>query len=128
MAFEAAGRTDVGLRREHNEDALLVLPEFGLAVVCDGLGGHQAGEVASAMAIETVRMFFERTRDPQVTWPFPYDDSRDEPTNLLGVAVQWANRRDRKSTRLNSSHEWISYAVFCLKKKKKTKKTKKSIG
>src|SRR5207247_5552246 len=28
--------------------------------------------------------------------------------------------RDRKSTRLNSSHEWISYAVFCLKKKKKT--------
>src|SRR5438105_11175484 len=31
-------------------------------------------------------------------------------------------RRDRKSTRLNSSHEWISYAVFCLKKKKKEKK------
>src|SRR5438105_12635085 len=29
------------------------------------------------------------------------------------------HRRDRKSTRLNSSHEWISYAVFCLKKKKK---------
>src|SRR5438105_11480849 len=34
-------------------------------------------------------------------------------------------RRDRKSTRLNSSHEWISYAVFCLKKKKKTVKTNK---
>src|SRR6266536_75695 len=30
-----------------------------------------------------------------------------------------APKRDRKSTRLNSSHEWISYAVFCLKKKKK---------
>src|SRR5207247_9044571 len=34
--------------------------------------------------------------------------------SLAGVAL----RRDRKSTRLNSSHEWISYAVFCLKKKK----------
>src|SRR5438105_12428840 len=34
--------------------------------------------------------------------------------------------RDRKSTRLNSSHEWISYAVFCLKKKKKNTKTKKT--
>src|SRR5438105_12627760 len=33
-----------------------------------------------------------------------------------------ASRSDRKSTRLNSSHEWISYAVFCLKKKKKKKK------
>src|SRR5207247_10957936 len=32
-------------------------------------------------------------------------------------------RQDRKSTRLNSSHEWISYAVFCLKKKNKTTKT-----
>src|SRR5207247_9239361 len=30
----------------------------------------------------------------------------------------WLHREDRKSTRLNSSHEWISYAVFCLKKKK----------
>src|SRR5438105_9411649 len=35
---------------------------------------------------------------------------------------------DRKSTRLNSSHEWISYAVFCLKKKKKKKYTKKYIN
>src|SRR5207247_8339813 len=34
-------------------------------------------------------------------------------------------RKDRKSTRLNSSHEWISYAVFCLKKKKKTHNTYK---
>src|SRR5438105_9842124 len=33
------------------------------------------------------------------------------------------SRRDRKSTRLNSSHEWISYAVFCLKKKKKQKRS-----
>src|SRR5438105_11538503 len=38
-----------------------------------------------------------------------------------------AESRDRKSTRLNSSHEWISYAVFCLKKKKKKKKTAKKI-
>src|SRR5207247_6566131 len=36
---------------------------------------------------------------------------------------EWLKEQDRKSTRLNSSHEWISYAVFCLKKKRK-KKTK----
>src|SRR2546422_8465284 len=34
------------------------------------------------------------------------------------VSGTWADRRDRKSTRLNSSHGYISYAVFCLKKKK----------
>src|SRR5438105_5373791 len=39
-----------------------------------------------------------------------------------------ARGSDRKSTRLNSSHEWISYAVFCLKKKKKKKKRRKQTG
>src|SRR3712207_7822300 len=43
-----------------------------------------------------------------------------EPTDVLGHAPRMAVRRDRKSTRLNSSHANISYAVFCLKKKKKT--------
>src|SRR5438105_5234241 len=39
--------------------------------------------------------------------------------------LAFASTVDRKSTRLNSSHEWISYAVFCLKKKKKKTKNKK---
>src|SRR5690625_6089180 len=44
----------------------------------------------------------------------------DEPTNGLDIqAIQWLEELDRKSTRLNSSHVAISYAVFCLKKKKK---------
>src|SRR5438105_10550428 len=43
----------------------------------------------------------------------------------LVCAVLEAQQQDRKSTRLNSSHEWISYAVFCLKKKKKKKNNKK---
>src|SRR5438105_7148535 len=42
-----------------------------------------------------------------------------------GWVLLESNRGDRKSTRLNSSHEWISYAVFCLKKKKKTNQNKK---
>src|SRR5438105_11054871 len=43
-------------------------------------------------------------------------------TALSAGGQLWPAQRDRKSTRLNSSHEWISYAVFCLKKKKKKKK------
>src|SRR2546422_8509557 len=42
-----------------------------------------------------------------------------------GSGAQGRGGRDRKSTRLNSSHGYISYAVFCLKKKKKKQKTKK---
>jgi protein phosphatase len=46
------GQTDVGRRRPGNEDAILVTE--GLLVVCDGLGGHAGGEIASGLAVETI--------------------------------------------------------------------------
>ena len=48
-----AARTDVGKKREHNEDNLLSLPDHGLFLVADGVGGRAAGEVASATCVET---------------------------------------------------------------------------
>ena len=59
MPFEFAGATDVGRKRDHNEDSLLLLPEHRVAVVCDGMGGHEAGEVASGIGVDTVKRFFE---------------------------------------------------------------------
>lgn len=47
--------TDVGRVRGHNEDAYLVDEQLGLIAVADGMGGHQAGEVASATALEALR-------------------------------------------------------------------------
>lgn len=96
MAIAFASATHVGRRREHNEDAVLVLPEASLAVVCDGMGGHEAGEVASRIGVETLKLFFELARDPQRTWPFGYDRSLPEPANLLSVAARWANARIRE--------------------------------
>jgi len=46
------GKTDTGMVRDHNEDCFLILPESGIAILADGMGGHLAGEVASAMAID----------------------------------------------------------------------------
>lgn len=50
-----AARTDVGRKREHNEDNFLVDPKLSLFVVCDGMGGHAAGEEASRYAIHSLR-------------------------------------------------------------------------
>ncbi|MDP2311854.1 MAG: protein phosphatase 2C domain-containing protein [Pseudomonadota bacterium] len=50
-----AARTDPGKKRNHNEDALLTLPESGIYVVADGVGGRACGEVASAICVESFR-------------------------------------------------------------------------
>ena len=52
MRFDVVSRTHVGLKRKINEDNLLVRPDMGLFVVADGMGGHQAGEVASGLIVE----------------------------------------------------------------------------
>lgn len=55
MRFECASRTNVGLKRKINEDSILVETERGLWVVADGMGGHDAGEIASSMVTDALR-------------------------------------------------------------------------
>lgn len=59
LVREVFGLTDVGLVREGNEDALVLLDDHDLYVVADGMGGHACGEVASAFTIEAVRAFYQ---------------------------------------------------------------------
>lgn len=90
----AAGETNVGLKRAHNEDNFSVDDEQNLFVVADGMGGHASGEVASQMSIDTLREFFRATgADPEATWPYKMDKARGYEENRLITSIKLANLR-----------------------------------
>jgi protein phosphatase len=93
MRSRFAGLTDTGLLREHNEDSLLLLPEFRVCAVADGMGGHRSGDVASQLAVTTLADFFSITVGRDATWPFPVDPNLSEEENYIVTGLRLANRR-----------------------------------
>ncbi|MEM9692033.1 MAG: cyclic nucleotide-binding domain-containing protein [Myxococcota bacterium] len=94
-AVQVFARTDPGRKRSHNEDSVFVDPRLGLFIVADGMGGHAAGEVASALAVETIRSILESKRDRLRAWGHDGDAeaSTREILGILEFAVKEASQR-----------------------------------
>lgn len=93
MDLTVGSRTDVGPRKM-NQDHHGWWPELGLFVVADGMGGHNAGEVASHMAVEAIYSFIKESASaPDITWPFGIETKYTIDTNRLTTAVRLANRK-----------------------------------
>ncbi len=65
QALEFAGKSDVGRVRKNNEDNFAIVEDIGLIVVADGMGGHNSGEVAATLAVETIRDFARKNLVPE---------------------------------------------------------------
>lgn len=88
----AAGATDVGRRRERNEDRFAIVEHQRLFIVADGMGGHRCGDTASRLATETIVEFFRRSGAADFEWPHHVDPRLSAQENRLLGAIRAANR------------------------------------
>jgi serine/threonine protein phosphatase PrpC len=96
LPLAACGISHAGRQREDNEDAFGSFVDARLFIVADGMGGHNAGEVASAMAVDALETFFRSYHaDPRQVWPHAVDRELSLGANLLRVGVKVANDKIR---------------------------------
>jgi protein phosphatase len=101
LRVDIGARTDVGRKRDSNEDCYCVLRDLGLFVVSDGIGGQAKGEVASAMAVEAV---IAHCQQPAVrSGPLQSEARFSARTQHLVSAVRWANRKIRNAAAASDS-------------------------
>jgi serine/threonine protein phosphatase PrpC len=116
LAIEVAAKTDVGCVRLNNEDSYGYDLDRGIFVVCDGIGGHASGEVASQLAVESL-LTYVRER--------PHDKARhaDESTTTTGLskgalvleeAIQSANTAICEAACEDDSHTGMGSTVVCV--------------
>ncbi|MCE9669472.1 protein phosphatase 2C domain-containing protein [Myxococcus stipitatus] len=110
LRIDSAGQTHIG-RRPHNEDSFCVLPELGLYVVADGLGGQEGGEVASRCVVDTFAGLGQRwERESEAVWPEVADPRRSREENLLAACSHLA-QRNLQAQRVGRLSEMASTVV-----------------
>jgi len=116
LVIESTGISDVGRKRKGNEDSLFLDDSMNLYVVADGMGGHQAGEVASNIVVETIRDYMKRFHDnnSEVEELEDSDNSLSKDANRLISSIHLANKGVYSLSQTNESYEGMGSTVSAV--------------
>ena len=115
LTVEVAALSDVGCVRKNNEDNLGYDSRHGIYIVCDGMGGQAAGEVASKMAVDTVLNYF---REASRTGIYPQIgdvvESVTPRANRLGSAIRLANEAIHEAAMQHAAHSGMGSTIVSV--------------
>lgn len=115
MELFSYGKTDVGMKRKVNQDAIASNNDLRLFVVADGMGGHKAGEIASGIVVDSMTRFIKATEeDKNITWPFPYDDQYSYEGNRLAVSIKISNQIIHNESQAEESFKGMGSTVAAI--------------
>ena len=109
--LRCVGLTDTGKVREHNEDTIAVDPDIGLLVLADGMGGYNAGEVASGIAVKTIVNLVKEQVEREDMNVQDRDAGLSRPTIILRDAIQRANKIIYQTARTQPQCEGMGTTV-----------------
>ena len=113
--LRASATTDAGPVRKTNEDSFVSDPAVRLFAVADGMGGHEAGEVASRLAIEAISGFIRRSAaDTDFSWPYGLDGNLSYDGNRLRTAIHLANRRIFRTAESNDDYSGMGTTIVSV--------------
>jgi serine/threonine protein phosphatase PrpC len=109
--LRCVGLTDTGKVREHNEDTIAVDPDIGLLVLADGMGGYNAGEVASGIAVKTIVNQVKEQVEREDMNVQDREAGLSRPTIILRDAIQRANKIIYQTARTQPQCEGMGTTV-----------------
>jgi serine/threonine protein phosphatase PrpC len=115
VKIESAGISDIGKRRKQNEDSLFLDDRMGLYVVADGMGGHNAGEVASKLVVETIRDYIKQGQsNGPVEERAGIDANLSKEAGLLLAGIQLSNRIVHQTALSNEAYRGMGSTVSAV--------------
>jgi protein phosphatase len=112
--LRCVGMTDTGKVREHNEDTIAIDADIGLLVLADGMGGYNAGEVASGIAVKTILNLVRESVDRQDLKTLDRESGMSRPSIILRDAIHRANKIIYQTARTQPNCEGMGTTVVAM--------------